>query len=491
MTETASRAWVVLAILASPNTASAQIDEAWPSAAAVLSTPPLGQLEASRPPRADIADYLPADMEPWGLPFPIGADHPFDERRGAWFVLNRSGAGVWLLPVARPADLSAWMRARGARPLRGGRVDWHLPARAAAMEAACRAVEGALACQRPVGPRGPDALQSILDRWPGWPEAESEPPRRWVGRVRPPRLAAWVRRRLVERARHRARLLAPADQPAAMAAARRAAHRWSVRLGNVEVVFASWSASTSGARLTATMRFSDAAWSSLRRAIGRGPADPHLIGWSRTPALLQVWANLEPRIAREVLATWLGRAPAGLRGDFGVLWLGIRGACRHACADRTGDDARAWPSFFPTAAAFKVTEAGTDRALHDLGLATSTASRKRAELATRAGRTEIAFEDQTLFVASGAGLGSAASRRWADCDAVRPEAGAIAHAQADLHAIRAALEALDARTAPPAVSKLSKTLDAFSSSLGDRRWVVVDLEPMEPRSLRLVAETRP
>lgn len=453
-----------------------------------LETPPLGEISAAWRDLARAA--LPARAEVWAPPIAIDVERaPVDGRRRARFSIDANGAGVWILPL-RPelpaGTVGAWLEAHGAQPLLGATAQWHLPAGAANLEAACRKVDAWLVCQRPVGPEGPTALHAVLQR--GLPDASPEASTGgWGGRLQPPRLADWVRREMVEAARRRARWLDAPARRDAVARGMTQARLWSDTLGEIREVSLVSEGSGASERLRVRVQFSEQAWPRVRDRFRSGGADPQLIGWSHTPALLQLWVNLEPGVAHAIMQRWLGQTVPGLRGDFGLLWLGIRGAC-DACGPRID----AWPALFPSAAAFKIgpPEGPSILAALESGR-TSTTSARRVELSTAAGPTELVLERETVFVATGEGLGAAASRRWLRCDEVRPDPDQVLRARADLHAIRAALEVLEGRAAPAEVRALQRALEPLHAALGHRRWITLNVAPREARTLEIELRAYP
>jgi hypothetical protein len=361
-------------------------------------------------------------------------------------------------------------------------AEWHLPAAAPALEAACGTTRAWVACQRPVGVEGPLALRRALKVG----VTSTGRSATWRLRVEPPQVAEWVRRRIVEATEQRARLLDAAARRRARARGLTRARVWADTLGELpEIVI---EADTTGrvAKLTATVRFSPATWPSVEAWLGRGPTDPHLVGWSQTPALVQLWANVDARVAHRMMRAWLGQSVPGLRGDFGMLWLGIRDGCE-GCGPRTD----AWPALFPSAAAFEIGPPEAESVMASLDGRTSTAAAHRVEIATSAGPTELSIEHGTLFVATGDGLGAAASRRWSKCDEAHQQKDAVLHAKADLHAIRVALEAHHGADEPPEVRELHRALEFLSAALRPRRWIEIHLEPVPTRALRIEVRAFP
>ena len=472
---------LVVALIAMPQPAGAETPN--DVDAATLSTPPLAHVSEGW--RALARAVLPSEVAPWAPPLPLDpTDGPIDGARGARFRLDETGAGVWLLPLrpdAARADVHAWLARHGARPLEAGVAEWHLPAAAPALEAACGTTRAWVACQRPVGAEGPRALRLALQS-----VAASRRAATWHLRVEPPRLAEWVRRRIVEASENRARLLDAATQRRAQARGLTRARVWADTLGEMHEIVVEGDTSGRVATISATVRFSPATWPSVETWLGRDRTDPHLVGWSQTPALLQLWANVDARVAHRMMRAWLGQTVPGLRGDFGMLWLGIRNLCE-GCGPRTD----AWPALFPSAAAFEIGPPEAESVMASLDGRTSTAGAHRVEIATSAGPTELSIEHGTLFVATGDGLSAAASRRWSKCDDVRQHEDAVLHAKADLHAIRAALEAHDGADEPPEVRELHRALELLSAALRPRRWVEIRLEPAPTRALRIEVRAFP
>jgi hypothetical protein len=477
---------LVFALVAMPQPADAETP--YGRSAAVLRTPPLAHVSAGW--RALARAVLPSEAAPWAPPLPLEtAGSPIDGTRSAHFRLDETGAGVWLVPIrpdALRADVNAWLARHGAQPLEAGVAEWHLPAAAPELEAACRTAGAWVGCQRPVGADGPRALARVLGRsGPSLDPAAGEAPgadreAMWHLRVEPPRMAPWVRRRLIDATEQRARLLDDAAKRRARARGLTIARVWADTLGEMPEIRVEGDTRARVASLSATVRFSPATWPSVEAWLGRDQTDPHLVGWSRTPALLQLWANVDARVAHRLMRAWLGQTVPGLRGDFGMLWLGVRNTCE-GCGPRTD----AWPALFPSAAAFEIGPPDPDSVMASLDGRTSTAGAHRVEIVTSAGPTELRLEHGTLFVTTGDELGAAASRRWSKCEQVRQHGDAVVYAKADLHAIRAALEVHDAKDEPLEVRKLHRTLELLSAALRPRRWIEIRLEPAPTRALRI------
>lgn len=418
--------------------------EPWSGASAVLAAP---NVDVSFRRLQGLGRCLPSVGDALLNAGRIDSAEGLDRDRGAWVVWTPDGSLVAVVGVRDPEKVGRALDDRGAR-----RIDSNLWVFGPTLDAgACRLSNERLVCQTPVRDRASFARAERLARDAPPLPAASGP---WSFRAWPRRFVPFVRRTV---RRYEAREAGWVSDDARRRARERADARlarwttWLVGIRSVEL-----STDRAPGSFRGRVRFDEATGRKVSAWLGTRQPDARVVGWAQTPALLQLWARLEPAAAQRLAAAWTGQPADDLDGDFGLLWFGVRPRCTSGCPSSTGT----WSQALPAAAAFSVRDdaPGRDRAPNS--------------------------EPPALIVGSDPVARAAALRRWGAARPVPPSSPSVAHLRLDLDAVRAVLDA-HAASDDPIVRQVSLWLDWLAAGPRSPRYLDVDVTPDGAREYRL------
>ncbi|MEM1023853.1 MAG: hypothetical protein AAGD10_00655 [Myxococcota bacterium] len=351
--------------------------------------------------RARVPRILADTTPPPGLE----ADAPAELR------LIQSGVILVGLHVADREAVDEWLSSQLEEPEAGIHLVWaHAP------EALCARREAHLWCQIGVGEEGVRPLRKAT-------EAEPSPPPegRWALRAHASRLTRWLLRWELARAQRAMHFESPEGRRARRRAAARRAQARGELLRDVQDILLI----RDEGELRLELNLSPSAAGRLDEATV--PIDPRIAGWTMGPALLSGFS----RLGSSLVAGWtkplgLGDGPSiRIDGGYALAAFGVdpyhRPEAELGVAHRMGamlSSALAAPS---------------------ASSSTTTVHLKRDVAGTP---LELLDRDGVMVMGYGHGAGAAAVRRLENCSPLIVPDELLVHARIDLHAIKAALNAI-------------------------------------------------